>query len=75
MFWTLSCAGSRLFEVISTMRSSKNRRRQKTGGRKGEREVWVAWRSKAPKSTQSAVSWFGALYIRNLTGLAVRDMV
>ena len=72
--WTPSYVESRLFEAISTMRLLNNGRRQKTGGRKRERGMeWVGVQH--TQINQSAVSWFGALYIRNLTGLAVRDMV
>ena len=37
-----------------------------------EKEGWSGWEFNMPKSTQSAVSWFRAMYI---TGLAVHDIV
>ena len=72
MFWTLTCAGSGLLEVISTTGLSKNGRRQKRRGRRRERGIWVGWEFNTPKSTQSAVTWFRALYI---IGLVVHNMV
>ena len=57
------------------MGSSKNRRRQKTGAQKEERGIRVGREFNTPKSTQSGVSWFRALYMSDITGSAVYDMV
>ena len=69
--WTPSYVESRLFEVISIVKSLKNGRREKTGGWKRERGMeWVGVQH--TQINQSAVSGFRALYI---TGLAVHNMV